>query len=89
MTAVGLDASWYGAHSLRIGAATALDFGGAPEQVIKACGTWSSDAYLRYLRESSSAVLQHADLICGGDVDDLATTDYLDLDAEPDDEDYE
>ena len=34
-------------------------------------------------------MLQHADLICGGDVDDLATTDYLDLDAEPDDEDYE
>ena len=89
MAAVGLDASWYGAHSLRIGAATALQCGGASDNVIKACGTWTSEAYLRYLRETSDAVLNDAALICDGDVDDLATTDYLDLDAEPDEEDYE
>ena len=89
MAAVGLDASLYGAHSLRIGAATALQCGGASDNVIKACGTWTSEAYLRYLRETSDAVLNDAALICDGDVDDLATTDYLDLDAEPDEEDYE
>ena len=89
MAAVGLDSTWYGAHSLRIGAATALDCGGASEDTIQAAGTWSSAAYLRYLRETSGAVLSNAALICDGDVDDLATTDYLDLDAELDDDDYE
>ena len=89
MSAVGLDAAYFGAHSLRIGAATALDCGDAPVSLIKAMGTWTSEAYLRYLRETSDKVLANADLICSGNVDDLATTDFLDLDAEPDEEDFE
>ena len=89
MEAAGLDGSWYGAHSLRIGGATALAFRGAPDRVIKAAGIWSSDAFLRYLRETGDDVLRHVSMICDADVDDLATTDYLGVDAQLDDEDYE
>ena len=71
------------------GAAATGRSGDAPVSLIKAMGTWTSEAYLRYLRETSDKVLANADLICSGNVDDLATTDFLDLDAEPDEEDFE
>lgn len=91
MEAVGLDGSWYGAHSLRIGGGTAMYHEKAPPDVIKAAGVWSSDAYLRYLRECEDSTLDYGLKVCNADVDDLATTDFLDIDATTplDDDDYE
>ena len=90
MEAVGLDGSAYGAHSLRIGAATALDDGGAPEKVIKAIGVWSSEAYLRYIRETSGQALRYVSVICNSEVEDLDTNDYLGVDdVELNDDDFD
>ena len=90
MYAIGLDGTLYGAHSLRIGGATALAFEGAEENIIKAAGVWSSDAYLRYLRETGDRVLRNVSLICDAEVDDLATNDFLDLESGIlEDEDFE
>ena len=90
MDAAGLDGSKYGAHSMRIGGATALASEGAPVDVIKASGIWSSDAYLRYLRETGNDTLRYVSMICDADVNDLDTADFLDLEADAlDDEDFE
>lgn len=90
MDAVGRDGSCYGAHSCRIGGATAMNFEHAPPETIKAAGVWSSDAYLAYLRSCGQDVLSVARAICSSRVDDLAT-DFLDVDAadQLDDEDFE
>ena len=57
MAAVGLDPARFGAHSLRIGAATAaLAEGVAPER-IRLMGRWDSDAYLVYCRMSYQSAL--------------------------------
>ena len=50
MVAVGWDPELYGAHSLRIGGATALFAGGADPMVIRPMGRWSSDCYRLYVR---------------------------------------
>ena len=78
--AIGRDGSLYGAHSLRIGGATALAFLSADEQAIKDIGRWKSDAYLRYIRECKGDYDRLIAGICGADVDDVEA-DYLDLDA--------
>ena len=87
MAALGLDASQYGAHSLRIGGATALASLQAPSYVIQRLGHWSSDAYLRYLRENRSEHDRYVQGIADADVDDF-TADYIAIDDhEFDDED--
>lgn len=89
MAAIGLDASQYGAHSLRIGGATALASLDAPSYVIQRLGHWSSDAYLRYLRESRSEHDRYVQGIADADVDDF-TADYVAIDDhEFDDDDDE
>ena len=50
MKAVGRDPDRYGAHSLRIGGATALFAQGASPVDIKALGRWSSDCFEIYIR---------------------------------------
>ena len=50
VVAVGWDPELYGAHSLRIGGATALFAGGADPMVIRTMGRWSSDCYRLYVR---------------------------------------
>ena len=87
MSAAGRDGSLYGAHSCRIGGATAMNFEHAPAETIKAAGAWSSDAYLAYLRACGKDVLSIGQAICSSDVDDLAT-DYLDVDQVVDDDDF-
>lgn len=52
MEAVGEDPRCYGAHSLRIGAATAALAAGVAPQQIRALGRWSSDVYEIYCRLS-------------------------------------
>ena len=48
--AIGLDPMLFGAHSLRIGGATALFAAGADPIHIRTMGRWSSDCYRLYVR---------------------------------------
>ena len=57
MQALGRDPSLYGAHSLRIGGATAALAAGVPPSLIRLMGRWSSDVYLLYCRMSEEAAL--------------------------------
>ena len=88
MSAAGRDGSVYGVHSLRIGGGTAMNFEHAPAATIKAAGVWSSDAYKAYLRRCGQDVLTVARAVCSSEVDDLAT-DFLEIDDELDDTDFE
>ena len=85
MSSLGLDGSLYGAHSLRIGGATALAFLGALPEQIKAHGRWKSDAYMRYVRERERQCIFYTSGICGADVDDFEA-DHLDFEADQLDE---
>ena len=71
MSAAGKDGSAYGAHSLRIGGATARAFLGEDVMDTKAVGTWSSDAYKRYLRERKAQMLSVSRGVCSAVVDDF------------------
>ena len=87
---IGRDGSTYGAHSLRIGGATAMAFCQAiSAEIIKDVGRWNSDApYLRYIRECRGQYMSYMTRICSADVDDMEA-DHLDLDAHDlDDSDY-
>jgi hypothetical protein len=53
--ACGLDPAHYGAHSLRIGGATAALAGGVSPAAIRVAGRWASDVYLLYTRMSKEA----------------------------------
>ena len=55
---IGVDASLYSAHSFRIGAASTAANVNLPVYLIKILGRWSSSAYQRYLRVSSSTLAQ-------------------------------
>ena len=50
MQSIGLRPEHFGAHSLRIGGATALFAAGADPNIIRTMGRWSSDCYLLYVR---------------------------------------
>ena len=50
MQAAGRDPARFGAHSLRIGAATAALAAGVSPQLIRLMGRWSSDVYELYCR---------------------------------------
>ena len=63
MEAAGRDATLFGAHSLRIGAATAALSAGVPPERIRLMGRWSSDVYQIYCRMSFGAVLAVGDAI--------------------------
>lgn len=68
MAAVGRDPARYGAHSLRIGGATAALAAGVPPQLIRLLGRWSSDIYQIYCRMSSQAAIQAGQQLCSADV---------------------
>ena len=57
MEAAGCDPSRYGAHSLRIGGATAALAAGVTPQLIRLMGRWSSDIYEIYCRMSLQSAL--------------------------------
>ena len=52
-TELGLDPKQFASHSLRAGGASALARGGALPWQIQAIGRWKSDAYKRYIRDTS------------------------------------
>jgi len=70
MRSIGLDPAKYGAHSLRIGGATAMFAAGADELPIKIQGRWSSDIYILYVRFSKTRAMQLARQACSCEVDD-------------------
>lgn len=80
LRAIGRDPSLYGAHSCRIGGATAMGWLGAPPERIMAAGRWRSDAYLLYVRESPGQALSYAAAVAGADTDDSQPA-FLDVDA--------
>jgi hypothetical protein len=57
MRLAGRDPSLYGAHSLRIGGATAALAAGVPPALIRLMGRWSSDVYEIYCRMSEQSAL--------------------------------
>ena len=68
MEAAGRDPRRYGAHSLRIGGATAALAAGVPPQLIRLLGRWSSDVYQVYCRMSRQAALQAGRALASADV---------------------
>ena len=71
MAEVGEDPRLFGAHSLRIGGATAALSKGVPAMVIRAMGRWSSEIYEIYCRASDEAVLRFGAAIASADYEDL------------------
>ena len=56
--AIGEDPTQFGAHSLRIGGATALFAAGADPLHIRTMGRWSSDCYRLYVRACFEQTLE-------------------------------
>lgn len=67
MAAVGLDPDRFGAHSLRIGGATAALAAGVSPQLIRLMGRWSSDVYEIYCRMSLESALRVGTAIASTD----------------------
>jgi len=63
MAAVGCDPTFFGAHSLRIGGATAALAAGVDPAVIKAMGRWSSDTFEIYTRMTREAASRFTTLV--------------------------
>ena len=63
MRAVGEDGAMFGAHSLRIGGATAALAAGIDPSLIRLMGRWSSDVYLIYCRISRQSAAGLAQVV--------------------------
>ena len=63
MACVGSDPARFGAHSLRIGGATAALSAGVPPQTIRLMGRWSSDCYDVYLRLTRRVAAQFSAVV--------------------------
>ena len=63
MSGLGLPAARFGAHSLRIGGATAALAAGMSPAAIRAAGRWASDIYILYTRSSREAAVSVAKVI--------------------------
>ena len=83
MRAAGRPPSAYGTHSLRIGRATATAFVGGDELDIKDSGKWSSQQYLKYVRERRAEALRLGKLACSAEVDDFEN-EFLGIELDPD-----
>ena len=71
MQAAGRDPARFGAHSLRIGGATAALAAGVAPALIRLMGRWSSDIYEIYCRMSAQAASGVARAMCSQAVDSL------------------
>ena len=72
MSSVGLDPARFGAHSLRIGGATAALAAGVPPALIRIMGRWSSDVYEIYCRMSLQSAVGVGRAISSATVDATA-----------------
>ena len=71
MGKLGLDPARFGAHSLRIGGATAALAAGMTPATIRAAGRWSSDVYAIYCRISRQSAASVATVIGSTAFEDL------------------
>ena len=72
MQMAGRDPALYGAHSLRIGGATAAHAAGVSPDLIRLMGRWSSDVYEIYCRMSLQSALAVSSAIAAAMVTPLA-----------------
>ena len=82
MQAAGRPPQLYGAHSLRIGGATAALAAGIEPQLIRLMGRWSSDVYEIYCRLSAQSALRVGRAISSAAVSPLGpafTEEHLEL----------
>jgi hypothetical protein len=63
MAALGLDASKFGAHSLRIGGATAALAADMSPAAIRTAGRWASDVYILYTRANGQSARRVARIV--------------------------
>ena len=82
MACLGLDARNFGAHSLRIGGATAASAADLNPATIRAAGRWSSDVYVLYTRASRQAAMRVATVIGSTPFEDLERGVRFDADGE-------
>lgn len=82
LTDIGLPGPMYGAHSLRIGGATAFFEAGGDKLEIQTQGRWDSDAYLAYLRAAEGRVVAMSLRACSLEVKDHAQH-FVAIDMEP------
>jgi hypothetical protein len=71
MAAIGLDPARFGAHSLRIGGASAALAAGVPPALIRIMGRWSSDIYEIYCRMSLQSAMGVGRAIASAVVDPM------------------
>ena len=71
MQAVGEDGARFGAHSLRIGGATAALAAGVEPSLIRLMGRWSSDVYMIYCRMSRQSAMRVGTVIGSTTFEDL------------------
>ena len=78
MGALGLDPSHFGAHSLRIGGASAGLAAGMSRAALQAAGRWSSDIYALYARASREAVMCLGTVIGSTPFHDIERGEFVD-----------
>ena len=71
MASVGCDPRRFGAHSVRIGGATAALAAGIDPAVIRCMGRWSSDVYEIYMRLSREAAARVSTIVASTEFHDL------------------
>ena len=71
MASIGLDPARFGAHSLRIGGATAALAAGLSPAAIRAAGRWASDVYMLNTRCNMKASQRLATVIGSTAFEDL------------------
>ena len=71
MSNLGLDPNMFGAHSLRIGGATAALEAGMSPAAIRAAGRWASDIYVLYTRATRRSSMRVATIIGSTRFEDL------------------
>ena len=77
MASLGLDERRFGAHSLRIGGATAGLAAGLSPAALRAAGRWSSDVYQLYARASAQALQLIATVVGSTPFEDLERSEFL------------
>ena len=83
MASIGADPRRFGAHSLRIGGATAALAGGVEPAVIRVCGRWSSDTAEIYMRLTRQAASRFSVLIGSTPFDDVERGCFCDEELGP------
>ena len=83
MASIGANPRMFGAHSLRIGGATAALAGGVEPSVIRVCGRWSSDIAEMYMRLTRQVASRCSLLIGSTPFDDIERDCFCDEELGP------